>query len=640
MLARHASRCKFAYEACIYWTNAIRVVCPDRLHSMPQIVFSVAEPRILVLAVLCASITAYFLSLPGKMRDLRFLIGAFLCWTAHFTVALIREIFYPLPAWFAVSEMCIGLAGLVLFIGFAFHFRLDVRPRSFAFGFTSACMLAAVCTGILVVQADRNQPIVWSLGSGTAVILFLAAELIFVYRWIISRHSEDSRPYRSFALLFLLSVAAVLVYFLRDIGLCPSQVAAVLSSILYLATLVGFTLAYVNHASNPTSFRVKIVGAALTAVLALLMVTWTAVAPVSEHGLALAHDLGSMPAGITGNEFTIEQIQLMNSPDVQRKIISCNYCIIGATLFVLIFFPVFFRLSLVEPLNALLRAVDQVDAGFLDVEVPVRYNDEIGRLTINFNRMTRSLKAAEADIKCYMGSLEAKVEERTIELARKNAENERLLLNILPPSIADRLKKGEPIIADACTEATILFADIVGFTQLSCSIPATELVSLLSGLISDFDRLTKEHGVEKIKTIGDAYMAVAGLPEARADHAQAAIRLALDMLKLANKRTTRAGDSLQLRIGINSGPVIAGVIGTHKFAYDLWGDAVNTASRMESCGEPGRIQVTEATYTILKELYRFTPRGQIEVKGKGLMPTYFLVEDDAQAFPISKACAC
>ncbi len=238
--------------------------------------------------------------------------------------------------------------------------------------------------------------------------------------------------------------------------------------------------------------------------------------------------------------------------------------------------------------------------------------------------MIRSLWEAEDGLTCYAESLEQKVQQRTAELGRKNEENLRLLLNILPASIAERLKDGERIIADTCSEVSIVFADIVGFTNISTRIPAQQVVELLSKLMSEFDLLVLKHGIEKIKTIGDSYMAVAGLPASRPDHAQAAVRLAIDMLRVASRHTTCDGVPLQLRIGINSGPVIAGVIGTHKFAYDLWGDTVNTASRMESHGLPGCIQITEATHNLLRHQYPFWSRGVIEVKGKGHMPTYVM----------------
>jgi class 3 adenylate cyclase/HAMP domain-containing protein len=429
-----------------------------------------------------------------------------------------------------------------------------------------------------------------------------------------------------------MSVAAVGVYFLRDLGAVPANFASVISSILYLANLVAFALAYVNSAPRPTTFRIKIVGASLFAVLAIVTLMWTFVAPSwDDSGAISAHDTGSqrhLGRNISDEEY-VRQALSGNGFQFQRTVIACNYSILGSALFVVIFFPTFFRLSLVEPLNALLRAMDRIDCGERDLKLPVLYNDEIGRLTVSFNKMTRSLKDAEDGLTCYAESLELKVHERTAELGRKNEENLRLLLNILPARIAERLKNGERIIADACAEVTILFADIVGFTDLSTRIPAQQLVALLSELMSDFDRLAQEHNIEKIKTIGDAYMAVAGLPESRPDHAEAAIRLAVDMLRAAGRRTTFNGVPLQLRIGINSGPVIAGVIGTHKFAYDLWGDTVNTASRMESCGIPGQIQVTETTFDILRHKYQFKSRGHIEVKGKGFMSAYLLVMDES-----------
>jgi class 3 adenylate cyclase len=209
-------------------------------------------------------------------------------------------------------------------------------------------------------------------------------------------------------------------------------------------------------------------------------------------------------------------------------------------------------------------------------------------------------------------------------LAVERERSERLLLNILPRAIAERLKQDNHIIADQFPEATVLFADIVGFTQLSSQISATELVVLLNQMFSIFDQLTEQHGAEKIKTIGDAYMVVAGLPTPRSDHAQAIANLALDMQQAIARFNIEQSQAFSIRIGINTGPVVAGVIGLKRFIYDLWGDTVNIASRMESHGLAGGIQVSEATYECLKEQYLFERRGRIQVKGKGEMLTYLL----------------
>jgi class 3 adenylate cyclase len=218
---------------------------------------------------------------------------------------------------------------------------------------------------------------------------------------------------------------------------------------------------------------------------------------------------------------------------------------------------------------------------------------------------------------------------RELEIAYQKLEaerqkTERLLLNILPQPIAERLKRDQHTIADQFPSATVLFADVVGFTQLSSQISAAELVVLLNLLFSIFDEIAEKNGVEKIKTIGDAYMAAAGLPTLRSDHAEAIANLALDMQQAVARFNIEQNQSFSIRIGINTGPVVAGVIGLKRFIYDLWGDTVNIASRMESHGLAGCIQVTEATYECLKEQYLFEQRGVIEVKGKGLMTTYLL----------------
>ncbi|MBE9042590.1 PAS domain-containing protein, partial [Oscillatoriales cyanobacterium LEGE 11467] len=212
-------------------------------------------------------------------------------------------------------------------------------------------------------------------------------------------------------------------------------------------------------------------------------------------------------------------------------------------------------------------------------------------------------------------------------LRQEQAKSERLLLNVLPREIAAQLKEEEGAIASAVDEATVLFADIVGFTSLSVRLSATELVDVLNQIFSEFDRLAETHGLEKIKTIGDAYMVAGGIPLPIANSAEAIAQMALDMQRAIARFKTDRGETFQIRIGINTGPVVAGVIGIKKFIYDLWGDTVNVASRMESTGVPGGIQVTEATYLQLQERYRFERRGIVDIKGKGQMETYWLVEE-------------
>lgn len=208
---------------------------------------------------------------------------------------------------------------------------------------------------------------------------------------------------------------------------------------------------------------------------------------------------------------------------------------------------------------------------------------------------------------------------------RERQKSERLLLNVLPAPVAARLKEREEIIADGFEDVTILFADLVGFTPLAEKLPAAQLVSLLDRIFARWDRLAREHGVEKIKTIGDAYMAAAGIPLPRADHAEAIARMALAMRPEVQACAAQAGHALEVRIGIDSGPVVAGVIGQTKFSYDLWGDPVNTASRMESHAEPGTIQVTGRTRALLEDGFELAPRGTIEVKGKGAMGCWLLL---------------
>ncbi len=209
-------------------------------------------------------------------------------------------------------------------------------------------------------------------------------------------------------------------------------------------------------------------------------------------------------------------------------------------------------------------------------------------------------------------------------LKEEHAKSEALLNNVLPTAIAARLKTEQGTIADDFANASILFADLAGFTPFSASLPPSELVNMLDAIFSRFDELVDRYGLEKIKTIGDEYMVAAGIPTPREDHAEALANLALAMRDSLADFNRHHNTTLQIRIGLNSGPVIAGVIGKRRFLYDLWGDSVNTASRMESHGVPGKIQVTEATRQLLDTKFSFSDRGIIEVKGKGPMQTYFL----------------
>jgi adenylate cyclase len=205
------------------------------------------------------------------------------------------------------------------------------------------------------------------------------------------------------------------------------------------------------------------------------------------------------------------------------------------------------------------------------------------------------------------------------------ALSEGLLLNVLPRPIAERLKREPGVIAEAHDDVTVLFADVVDFTPFAERTPPSRVVNVLNEVFTAFDGLAARHGAEKIKTIGDAYMVVTGLPEPRPDHVEAMAEMALDMQDEFKRVCTPLHLDLAIRIGMDSGPVVAGVIGRHKFAYDLWGDTVNTASRLETHGLPGAIQVSEGVYSRLCDRYEFEDRGEVEIKGKGRLRAYLLL---------------
>lgn len=270
-------------------------------------------------------------------------------------------------------------------------------------------------------------------------------------------------------------------------------------------------------------------------------------------------------------------------------------------------------------------SANSLSEGDLHITVPSQRVRELDLLANAFNAMAIQLQDAFHSLELSNQKLENRVKERTLELQQEKERSEQLLLNILPETIAAQLKENQDSIAEHYDEVTILFADIVGFTSLSQQLEPLALVELLNHLFSQFDNLAEELGLEKIKTIGDAYMVAAGLPMHRGDHASVIAEMGLLMLDIIENYRRENNSNLQIRIGMNTGMVIAGVIGTKKFIYDLWGDTVNVASRMESSGEAGRIQVTQASYEKLHHLYLLESRGEVDIKGKGLMETYWLV---------------
>ncbi len=299
----------------------------------------------------------------------------------------------------------------------------------------------------------------------------------------------------------------------------------------------------------------------------------------------------------------------------------------GAALGVSILSGMILARLLSAPIQRFSRAAYAISAGNLaPVEQRSRIR-EVEILTRSFNRMTRNLQASFQALEEANSHLEERVVQRTAELQSEKEKSEQLLLNILPRKIAEQLKNSQEPIAKSFEEVSILFADIVGFTPLASEYSATKIVQLLNELFCRFDALAERHGLEKIKTIGDAYMVAAGLPEERVDHAEAIATMALDMRTAVQDFSRQVGLDLALRIGINSGMVVGGVIGKKKFIYDLWGDTVNIASRMESSGEAHCIQLSEATYARLRpDTFRCEARGEITVKGKGRMNTYWLLD--------------
>jgi class 3 adenylate cyclase len=313
------------------------------------------------------------------------------------------------------------------------------------------------------------------------------------------------------------------------------------------------------------------------------------------------------PVGVSGVKWAL--IAKIDSAEAFAPIyqLERDLMIVGAiALLVVIVTGGWLSRSLLGPLRELTAGVRRFAAGDHQARVTVRTADEIGQLCAAFNGMVEEIS------------------EKNVVIENKNRENEELLLNVLPAPIANRLRGGEQGIADGFAEVTVAFADIVGFTAMSSEMPPAEVVTLLNGLFTRFDEAAHDLGIEKIKTVGDAYMAVCGLPVPVPDHAERMVRMAIRMVHITREHAMEHHVAMKLRVGINSGPVVAGVIGKSKYIYDLWGDTVNLASRMESGGMPDTIQVTRAVYERLKDEFVFEPRGAIEVKGKGSVEAWLL----------------
>ena len=249
------------------------------------------------------------------------------------------------------------------------------------------------------------------------------------------------------------------------------------------------------------------------------------------------------------------------------------------------------------------------------------------KLDKELRKLQRQLKINErrsSQLEDFVQTKERLLQGLMAELDEEKKKSESLLRNILPEQIIDRLNDGETIIADRYDEVSVVFSDFEGFTAISSRMDPTTLVESLNSIFSKFDSLTQELGVEKIKTIGDAYLAVAGVPIERPDHAIAVADLALGMMGALREANASFEVPFHIRIGVATGPVVTGIIGTHKFVYDVWGDTVNLASRLETTSEPDRIQISERTAEALGDAFDIEKRGEVELKGKGMVPTFFL----------------
>ena len=312
----------------------------------------------------------------------------------------------------------------------------------------------------------------------------------------------------------------------------------------------------------------------------------------------------------------VEQPKQEAYAPLHKSMMRNGVVLVGAVVLAM-FASLFLARRMVDPIRTLREAAAAVGSGELNRRIDISSGDEVEELAEQFNTMAAKLTES------YAG-LESKVAQRTAELSAEQAKTRSLLCNILPETVIDELAETGHVRTVRHENVTIMFTDFVGFTQATSTMPADRMVAELNDIFAVFDQIVYEEKIEKIKTIGDAYMAAAGLSENAQDHAQCCVRAALRILEHIEERNRSAAFKWQLRVGMHSGPVVSGVVGERKYAYDIWGDAVNIASRMESSGEVGQVNISAYTYDLIREEFDCSYRGKVAVKGKGDVDMYFV----------------
>ncbi len=328
---------------------------------------------------------------------------------------------------------------------------------------------------------------------------------------------------------------------------------------------------------------------------------------------------------------TLAQVAALNDTEKMLEVVDIAAAII--LLLSTIVSVALIRSRLLRPIERLAEVAEHVSSGDMTVRSNLRGTDEIGLFGQIFDSMITSVNQHLDEVESARSTLA----EQAISLEEERQRSEHLLLNVLPATIADRLKSGEEGIAEAFPEVSVLFSDIVGFTKMSARVGAKQVVDMLNEVFGLLDELAVKHGVEKIKTIGDCYMVAAGVPDRSPTHTQQIAAFSLEMQATIKDYAAKSGRDINMRTGIHTGTVVAGIVGTTKFSYDLWGDVVNIASRMESTGEPGQIQVSDAVRVRLQDDFHFDARGEVEVRGKGPMHTWYLtgrVEHESHTDPL------